>query len=454
MCGITGIISSNKNINERLYNSLFHIQHRGQDSHGVLTSDNENLYFIKESGLINNSTKNISILKGTMGIGHVRYKTSGKLVNKEIQPFIINNIALCHNGNISNYDKINKVGLNVKTDSDSELLLALFQKELLKYSTLNDKIIVSVIKTISKICVGSFSVIILIKNYGLICFKDPYGIRPLIYGKKENTNTYLISSESPSLINNDFKIIDEIKGGEIVIFKNENNKIIVNNYNYDNKIQKPCIFEWIYISREDSIIQNVSVYEARLKMGEYLANNIKKQININDIDYIVPIPTTSKPIALKISEVLKKPYRECIIKNRYIYRTFIMNNQEKRTKNIQKKLSVVKNIVKGKNLLIIDDSIVRGNTIKHIVDLLRKNDVNKIFVASCAPIIKYQNYYGLDIPTKEELIANNKTIAEIELLLNIDKLIYQSIEDLCKSIQFFNPTLHNFELSIFNGEYL
>ena len=281
--------------------------------------------------------------------------------------------------------------------------MALFQKELLKYNELSDKIIVSVIKTISKICIGSFSVIILIKNYGLICFKDPHGIRPLVYGKKENT--YLISSESPSLINNDFTIINEIKGGQIVIFKNKNNKISVSNYNYDNKVQKPCIFEWIYISREDSIIQNVSVYEARLKMGEYLADNIKKQMNINDIDYIVPIPTTSKPIALKISEILKKPYRECIVKNRYIYRTFIINNQEKRNKNIQKKLSVVNNIVKGKNLLIIDDSIVRGNTIKHIVDLLRKNDVNKIFVASCAPIIKYQNYYGLDIPTKEELIC-------------------------------------------------
>jgi len=174
MCGITGIISSNKNINEILYNSLFHIQHRGQDSHGILTCDNKKLYFIKESGLINNSTKKISILKGNMGIGHVRYKTSGNLDNKEIQPFIINNIALCHNGNISNYDKIDKMKLNLKTDSDSELLLALFQKELNKYNELNDQIIVSTIKAISKICIGSFSIIILIKNYGLICFKDPY----------------------------------------------------------------------------------------------------------------------------------------------------------------------------------------------------------------------------------------------------------------------------------------
>ena len=452
MCGITGIISKNKNINYTLYNSLFHIQHRGQDSHGVLTSDKNNFYFIKENGLINNSTKNISILKGDMGIGHVRYKTTGNLVNNEIQPFIIQNMSLCHNGNISNYQKIDKKNINLKTKSDSELILILFYNQLNKYKTINNENIVSTVKYLSNILIGSYSIIILIQNYGLICFKDPHGIRPLIYGKKDDT--YLISSESPSLINNNFNIIEDVKGGEVIIFKNKNNTIKLDKYIYKTKIQKPCIFEWIYISREDSIINNVSVYEARLKMGEYLANNIKNQININEIDYIVPIPTTSKPIALKIAEVLQKPYRECIIKNRYIYRTFIMNNQMKRNKNIQKKLSVVKNIVKDKNLLIIDDSIVRGNTIKHIVQLLKKNNVNKIFVASCAPIIKYQNYYGLDIPTKTELIANNKKIKEIEKLLNIDKLVYQSVEDICKSIQFFNPNLNNFELSIFNGEYL
>lgn len=452
MCGITGIISNKKNINQVLYNSLFHIQHRGQDSHGVLTMDDTNLYFIKEKGLINNSTANISILKGNMGIGHVRYTTSGNLVYNEIQPFIIKNIALCHNGNISNYSKIDKTNLNLKTNSDSELILSLINNELNKYKKINDDIIINTIKNISNILVGSYSIILLIKNYGLICFKDPHGIRPLIYGKKNNT--YLISSESPSLINNDFKNIKDVKAGEIIIFKEKQNNITLTKYQYSNKIQKPCIFEWIYIAREDSVIQNVSVYEARLKMGELLAKNIQSQVDINNIDYVIPIPTTSKPIALKISEVLNIPYRECIVKNRYIYRTFIMNNQEVRNNNIHKKLSVVKNIVKNKNVLIVDDSIVRGNTIKHIINLLKENEVNNIYVASCAPIIKHQNYYGLDIPTKEELIANNKTIREIENELQIQKLIYQSIDDLCKSIQFYNPNIKDFELSIFNGKYL
>ena len=298
MCGITGIISNKQNINHTLYNSLFHIQHRGQDSHGVLTMDDSNLYFIKEKGLINNSTANISILKGNMGIGHVRYTTSGNLVNNEIQPFIINNIALCHNGNISNYSKIDKTNLNLKTNSDSELILSLFNQEYNKYNIINDKIIVNIITKLSDILIGSYSIILLIKNYGLVCFKDPHGIRPLIYGN--NKNTYLISSESPSLINNDFKNIKDVKAGEIIIFKEKYNNITLTKYQYSNKIQKPCIFEWIYIAREDSVIQNVSVYEARLKMGELLAKNIQSQVDINNIDYVIPIPTTSKPIALKI----------------------------------------------------------------------------------------------------------------------------------------------------------
>ena len=300
----------------------------------------------------------------------------------------------------------------------------------------------------------------MIANYGLICFKDPYGIRPLVLGK--NNNSYIISSESSSISNLDDnpEIIKEINAGEIIVLKknfyNVNKKeILIESFKYCNYNPKPCIFEWIYIAREDSIIHNVSVLQSRYKMGEYLAKKILNDgINLNDIDLIVPIPDTSRPVALKISEMLNIPYREAIIKNRYIARTFIMDNQIKRKKNIKRKLSLVNEIVYNKNILIVDDSIVRGNTIQHIIDMLYNSKVKSIIVASSAPVIKYQNFYGLDIPTKEELIANNKNISQIESEFNIKKLIYLSIDEICNSVRDLNPALIDFELSVFDGKYI
>lgn len=460
MCGITGVISNN-NIFELLCESLFHLQHRGQNAYGLSIYDITNkINIIKNTGILNDN--NIEKMDGMMGLGHLRYPTSGIINDKEIQPFVLNNIVLCHNGTIANYKELiveykNKISMN--SESDSELLLNIFCYELKNNMNNEEKLtnetILKVIKIIYNKCKGGYSVIIMIPEFGLVCFKDPYGIRPLVYGKyKEN---YIISSESVSISNlcEDSKIIKEIEGGETVILKNINNIIKTENYKLLNKLQKPCIFEWIYIAREDSIIHDVSVYKSRLKMGEYLAKRfIKENININELDLIIPIPDTSRPIALKISEVLNICYREAIVKNRYIGRTFIMDNQVKRKKNIRRKLSVIKEFVENKNILIVDDSIVRGNTIHHIIDMLYKNNVKSIIVASCAPIIKYQNFYGLDIPTKEELIGNNRTIKEIENKLNIKKLVYLTIDEICKSISDLNPKLNSFELSVFNGEYI
>ena len=299
--------------------------------------------------------------------------------------------------------------------------------------------------------------------FGLVCFKDPHGIRPLVYGKSEDS--YIVGSESVAITNlsEDSHIIKEIEAGEVVIFKNKNTinndddaPITVNNYQLSkDAIQKPCIFEWIYISREDSIIHNVSVYQSRLKMGEYLAKKmIRENVDMSQIDAIVPVPDTSRPVALRISEVLNIPYREAIVKNRYIARTFIMDNQTKRKKNISRKLSVTKELIENKNILIVDDSIVRGNTMSHIIEMLYKNNVKSIIVASSAPMIKYQNFYGLDIPTKEELIAYNRTIGEMEKKFNIKKLIFLSISEVCKSVSDCNPELDNFELSVFDGNYI
>jgi len=452
MCGITGIISDS-NINLLLYESLFHLQHRGQSSTGfTIINNNNNIISTKEFEF--KKIKNMNNLEGNIGIGHVRYKTSGNLSINEIQPFIIDNIALCHNGNISNYEKLYneyKDYIEINSKSDSELFLKIFNYELniLNCKILNDSLIVNTIKKISDKCNGAYSIIIMIKNYGLICFKDPYGIRPLIYGKRNNS--YVISSESCSIKNIDFDLIGDIKGGEIIIFKND---ISISKYIYSIKIQKPCLFEWIYIARDDSIINNVSVYESRLKMGEYLAKKIKFEINIDDIDFIIPIPDTSRPSALKISEILNIPYREGIIKNRYIGRTFIMDNQNDRKKNLKRKLNVIEKYISNKNIILVDDSIVRGNTIKHIINLLYKNNVKNITVVSCAPIIRYQNFYGIDIPTKNELISNNMSLNEIEKKLNIKKIIYLSIEEICKSITDLNANIKDFELSVFNGKYI
>lgn len=467
MCGISALISDN-NIFELLYENLFHLQHRGQNSFGFAISNInienqiDEINIFKENGLISNSC--VQNINGNIGIGHVRYPTSGNLNKNEIQPFVLNNISLCHNGNIANYNDLKKEYKNkfiIRSESDSELFLNIFIYELNKLTNnniynINSKILYDVIKSISQKCKGGYSVIILIPFFGLVCFKDPYGIRPLVYGKYENT--YAISSESSSIMNldNNFKITKEINGGEIVIFKKENGrKIITENYQYQNCIQKPCIFEWIYIARDDSIIHNVSVYKSRLNMGKYLANKIiQENIDINSIDVVIPVPDTSRPVALKLAEVLKKPYREAIIKNRYVARTFIMDNQKKRKKNIKRKLSIIDEFVNNKNILIVDDSIVRGNTISHIIENLYNCNAKSIIVASSAPIIKYQNFYGLDIPTKEELIANNKSLKEIETKLNIRKLIYLSINDTCNSITDLNPSIKDFELSVFNGKYI
>lgn len=451
MCGITALVSSKEDIFPDLYESLYHLQHRGQDSFGFSYFDeNQQLLLIKQQDLLSNSS--YDNIQTNIGLGHVRYPTKGKNTIHECQPLFLkgkyHTISFVHNGQveiepIKSY--LLKVGVSVNSSitSDSSFLLYIFDYLLNQHERLTYEIILEIIGWIQENIQGSFNCICLIENYGLICFKDKYSIRPLILGKKGKN--YIISSESISITSIDYDIINDIYGHDILIFTDE---LAI----YQSQIStyfKPCIFEWVYLAREESIIYGVNVYQSRVKMGEYLAEKIRKTIDIDGIDCVIPVPDTSKPVALEISKQLKKPYFEAITKNRYVNRTFIMDSQKKRKKNIKRKLNVIQHLIQDKNILIVDDSIVRGNTIKYIVNLLKEYRVKKIFIAISSPEIINTNTFGIDIPTKEELLCFQKTNLEIEKDLGVEKIIFQDITNLEQSIQSFNPRIKGFEKSVF-----
>ena len=450
MCGITALVSSKENIFPDLYESLYHLQHRGQDSFGFSYFDeNQQLLLIKQQGLLSNSS--YDNIQTNIGLGHVRYPTKGKNTIHECQPLFLkgkyHTISFVHNGQVE-IEPIKscllKVGVSVDPSitSDSSFLLYIFDYLLNQHERLTDEILLEIIGWIQGNIQGSFNCICLIENYGLLCFKDKYSIRPLILGKKEEN--YIISSESISITSIDYDIINDIYAHDILIFTD---KLTI----YPSQTStyfKPCIFEWVYLAREESTMYGVNVYQSRVKMGEYLAEKIRKTIDINQFDCVIPVPDTSKPVALEISKQLKKPYFEAITKNRYVNRTFIMDSQKKRKKNIKRKLNVIQHLIQDKNILIVDDSIVRGNTIKYIVNLLKEYQVKKIFIAISSPKIINTNHYGIDIPTKEELLCFQKTNQEIEKDLSVEKIIFQDLNDLKQSVQSFEAIQH-FELSVF-----
>lgn len=451
MCGITALFTKEKNIFSEFYESLYHLQHRGQDSFGFSYLENlVDIKLLKQKGLVSNYQCN-TVINTNMCIGHVRYPTFGDNTLDQAQPFYLkgkyHTISIVHNGQIDTKyikDKLN-IKNNIDNNSDSYYLLKYLSYLFDEYVILNDENIISIVKEIQTIN-GSFNCICLIQGFGLLCFKDKYSIRPLIYGSKGDT--YVISSESISITSIDYNIINDLYSNEIIVFHDHFKTLKM----WEDPYQffKPCIFEWIYLAREETIMYGINVYNARVKMGEYLAKRIMNTIDTNLIDLVVPIPDTSKPTALEISKHINKPYFEAITKNRYVNRTFIMDSQHKRKKNIKRKLNVINHLVKDKNILIVDDSIVRGNTIKHIVDLLVENKVKKIFIAIASPRIINKNNFGIDIPTKEELLCNNKTNDEIEKHLNIEKIIFQDLNDLKNAICYFWKLNHNFEDSVFN----
>jgi len=461
MCGIIGLFNKNKNVANEIYDSLIQVQHRGQDAAGICTWDSSKMFTQKQLGLVTEVFKPNDLLKleGNIGIGHVRYPTAGCDDASEAQPFYSSNpikISLAHNGTLTNSDEIKEAlhksnFCQFNTESDSEVLLNLFAHELYKtkFNKLSSDIVFKALKNVYKKSSGGYAVIMLVAGIGILAFRDPRGIRPLILGKKNGA--YMVASESSAINAMGYEIIRDIEPGEAIIIT-EKGKLI--NYKYKiNKIHSPCLFEFVYFSRPDSTIDSISVHKARLRMGDYLGQKILDEYNNLNIDVVIPVPDTSRTSAMQVAYKLGIKYREGFMKNRYIGRTFIMPGQAKRKRSVAQKLSPIEIEFKNKNVLLVDDSIVRGHTSKKIIQMVRNNGAKKVFFASASPPIKYQNVYGIDMPARSELIANKRTIDQIKTFIGADALIYQNLKDLKLAAQIGNPKIERFEDSVFTGKY-
>jgi amidophosphoribosyltransferase len=463
MCGVVGMVA-NGPVNQTLYDSLTALQHRGQDAAGIMTDDNGRMYLRKALGLVRDvfDTRHMLRLKGHMGIGHVRYPTQGSYSENEAQPLFVNSpygIALVHNGNLTNADILKKQLFtedlrHLNTDSDSEIILNIFAHELQKLKKLQPKSadFFQAVSGVYKRCRGAYAVVAMVAGYGLVAFRDPNGIRPLIIGQKAETREWMVASESVALTSLGFKIIRDIHAGEAIYIsldgKLEYHQII------EKPIHAPCLFEYVYFARPDSIIDKISVYKLRLNIGKRLGNKILTQWPNHQIDVVIPIPETSRSSALELASAMKVKFREGFVKNRYIGRTFIMPGQQFRKKSVRQKLNPMELEFRGKNILLVDDSIVRGTTSKEIIQMVREVGANKVFFASTSPPVKYPNIYGIDMPNKADLIANKGTVKDIADFIGADDLIYLDLEDLKAAAQEGNPDIHEFEASVFDGEYV
>ena len=467
MCGIVGIKSKKQNVCLSIYNALTVLQHRGQDAAGMAVSDKDGfLSMHKDNGLVRDvfSEEQIHRLSGDVGIGHVRYPTAGTMRNSEAQPFYVNSpfgIVLVHNGNLVNTailrDELYKQDKrHINTQSDTEVLINIFAKALEKnaYKKLDDESIVAAVNEVHNRVIGAYSVIAVILGYGMVAFRDPNGIRPLIMGSKDK-KTHMIASESVAIECLGYRVDRDIYPGETVIINREGN---INKYASNGKTTKtPCIFEYVYLARPDSTIEDINVYESRLSMGRYLAKKIKSILTpeeIDSIDVVIPIPDTSKTSTLPLSIELDKKLREGFVKNRYIGRTFIMPGQKMRKKSVRQKLNTIDIEFKDKVVLLIDDSIVRGNTSKQIIQMARDAGSKKVYFASASPPIKYPNVYGIDMPFVDELIAHGRSIDEICKEIGADKLIYQDLDDLIEAVKECGVGIEQFDCSCFDGKYV
>ena len=466
MCGIIGIVA-NDPVSQMLYDGLLVLQHRGQDAAGIATCDKGLFNMHKNNGLVKDVfyNRHMRNLTGNIGIGHVRYPTAGSTSAAEAQPFYVNSpygIVLGHNGNLTNSDKLKeelfKQDLrHINTNSDSEVLLNVLAHAIEKSTqnnVLTSDIIFDAVSSVYKRCKGAFAVVSMINNFGLLAFRDPHGIRPLVIGVKQSSEgpEYVVASESVALDVLGFKLLRDVEPGEAIFIDLDGNF-----YSKLCEIESkraPCIFEYVYLARPDSMIDNVSVYQTRLNMGRSLANKIKKEWSHLKIDVVIPIPDTSRPSAHEVALALKAEFREGFIKNRYIGRTFIMPGQALRKKSVRQKLNPIQVEFSGKNILLIDDSIVRGTTSKEIIQMARDAGAKNVYFASAAPPVKYPNVYGIDMPSRTELVAFDKTDEEICMAIGADKLIYQDLDELKRNITQENQSLDNFDCSCFDGKYV
>jgi amidophosphoribosyltransferase len=467
MCGIIGLVGHTP-VNQQLYDGLTVLQHRGQDAAGIVTCEDDRMYLRKDNGLVKDvfHTRHMMNLKGNIGIGHVRYPTAGCFSSSEAQPFYVNSpygIALAHNGNLTNakdlkHDLYVQDRRHINTNSDSEILLNIFAHEL--QETVNSKLDISAdnifdaIENVHKRCKGAYAVVAMVTGRGIVAFRDPFGIRPVCFGKRESDKgiEYVVASESVAIDSLGFEMVRDLAPGEAIYINNQGE--FFSRQCAENPKLSPCIFEHVYFARPDSIIDGVSVYKARLRMGDYLAKTIMKEFPDHDIDVVLPIPDTSRTAALELSYTLGVKYSEGFIKNRYIGRTFIMPGQKQRKKSVRQKLNAIELEFKGKNVLLVDDSIVRGTTSQQIIQMARDAGAKKVYFASAAPAVRYPNVYGIDMPAAVELIGHGRNEDEIATEIGADRLFFQKLDDLIEAVRKKAPHIERFDTSVFNGEYV
>lgn len=466
MCGIVGIVGK-QSVNQALYDGLTVVQHRGQDAAGIATCEDNRLYLHKGKGLVRDvfDTRDMLNLRGSIGIGHVRYPTAGdSFSTAQAQPLYVNSpygIALGHNGNLVNADQL-KLDLfksdlrHINTDSDSEILLNVLAHELLRLGKLDidENDIFEAVSRVHARCRGAYAAVALIVGRGLLAFRDPFAIRPLAFGQRETAQgtEYVVASESVAMDMLGFELLRDLEPGEAVFIDNAGH--LHARQCARDPVHSPCIFEYVYLARPDSIIDDVSVYKARLRMGERLAEQILSEWPDHDIDVVIPVPDTSRTACLPLAYRLGVKYREGFIKNRYIGRTFIMPGQQERNRSVRQKLNAIPLEFQGKNVLIVDDSIVRGTTSQQIIQMAREAGARKVYFASAAPPVRYQNVYGIDMPTAEELVAHGRTEAEVAEAIGADRLFFQRLEDLVAAVRKGNPRIRQFDTSCFSGEYV
>ena len=464
MCGIVGVVSTAP-VNQLLYDALLLLQHRGQDAAGIATQDGRKFFMHKAKGMVKDvfRTRNMRALPGSVGLGQCRYPTAGNASSEEeAQPFYVNapfGIVMVHNGNLTNAKQLREElastdHRHTNTESDSEVLVNVLAHELARASSgapLKSVDVFKAVRAVHKRLKGSYAVIALIAGYGLLAFRDPFGIRPLCMGKSAD-GTVMFASESVALEGTLHQLERDVAPGE-AIYVQDDGRVMAEQC-AESSMLHPCVFEYVYLARPDSVMDGISVYQARLNMGETLAKRVLSTVPPSEIDAIIPIPESSRPSAMQLAQLLGIPYREGFVKNRYVGRTFIMPGQSTRKKSVRQKLNAIGSEFKGRRVLLVDDSIVRGTTSKEIVQMARDAGAVKVYLASAAPPVRYPNVYGIDMPTKTELVAHDRTVEEIRQVIGCDALIYQDVNAMKQTVGKINPAVQGFEASCFDGEYI
>lgn len=465
MCGIVGIVGQ-RPVNQAIYDALTVLQHRGQDAAGIMTDANGTLHTRKKNGLVADvfQQRHMEELAGNFGLGHVRYPTAGSLSSSEAQPFYVNSpygIGLAHNGNLTNSDELKALLVtqdrrHLNTGSDTEALLNVFAHELQRQEGQRPTpgAIFAAVAAVHRRCRGGYAVVALISGYGIVAFRDPHGIRPICLGRRQGPGgvEHMVASESVAMDALDFEVTRDILPGEAVIIERDGT---LHSQQCSPRLgYTPCIFEYVYFARPDSIIDGISVYKARLRMGEALADKILRERPGHDIDVVIPIPDSSRTSALEVAHRLGAKYREGFIKNRYIGRTFIMPGQEMRRQSVRRKLNAIELEFRDKNVLLVDDSVVRGTTSRQIIEMAREAGARRVYFASASPPVRYPNVYGIDMPAANELVASGRTEAEVQAFIGADWLVYQDLHDLIGAVRHDNSEISGFDASCFSGEYV